>query len=185
MRALGLMGGVVVANSGSSISIRLGQNTDAIPISSSTIVAIPGKTDARAGDIQVGDRVVAKVANDGSNAPATMVLDVPASYTAANLAVGAVQSNANSLVTLRTRGSDRQVRVDATTLVVSITNGKPTIVTSSSIAKGNTTLILGQANGNMFRAQIVILLDRNSIPRPRGGSRNAPQPTATPTPGSI
>ncbi len=181
MRALGLEGGVVTTNDGGSLGIKLGKNTDQIAVSANTIVAIPGKTDAHVSDIQVGDRVVAKVPKDGSNAAATLVLDFPASYTAANVLVGAVQSNANGTLTVRGRGAARQVSVDTTTLIVSITNGKPSVVTSSSITRGNTALILGKQSGNNLGAQVIILLDRNSIPR--GGNRKTP--TATPTPGSV
>ncbi|MDE3090757.1 MAG: hypothetical protein KGJ80_15385 [Chloroflexota bacterium] len=171
-------GGVVTSNSGSTLGVTLGKASRQIQVASNAIVIVPGKANATVSDIQVGDRVIADVNNNS----ASFVLDVPAGYTAKNLALAAVQSNQGRTLRLRTRAGTRDVTTSAATMVVNISGSQPALGSLADLKLGAAVLVIGNGSSASFDAQVIVLLDkdmRNLLPG--RGKQNAP--AATPTPG--
>lgn len=176
-RNLGLEGGVVTANTGSLLSLRLGKSEKQLQVAPTAIVIIPGMTNAKPSDIQVGDRVIAKVPETDTVATATLLLDFPKGYTADNVVFGLVQSNANGTVQVRARKGNEQITTDSSTFV-GLVQDKPKMGTASEIKRGNAVLVIGKPEGNSLSAQVIIVVDRAALQARR--NRNAP--SATPTP---
>ena len=177
IKTLGLEAGVVTSNTGSMLSLRLGKNTDQLQISPSTIVVVPGTNNARASDIHVGDRVIADVLEQNANSTAELVLAFPNGYTADNVLTGAVQTNVNGALALKTKTGARQITTSSSTLVVNMIQDQPTVGTLAEIKRGNAVLVIGQANADTMTAQVIVLLDKDAL---QNGRKNAP--SATPTP---
>jgi hypothetical protein len=184
MKSAGLRGGVVTSNSGSALGLKLGKNTTQISVAPGTIVVLPTKNPATISDVQVGDRVLANVTHAGSNASATMVLDLPAGYTVSNVIVGAVQSNANGSLTLRAaRGGTRAVSASDTTSVVTLTSNPATVGSVAALSRGNAVLVIGSGNTSSFDAQVIVVFAQNARNLlQRLGSKRLAAPTATPGP---
>ncbi|MCL4395443.1 MAG: hypothetical protein M1482_11695 [Chloroflexi bacterium] len=181
LRGMGLQGGVVTSNSGTQLGLKLANSTEQLDVAPSAIVAVPGKTSAAVSDISVGDRLIADVAGSGSTRQATMLLDLPADYTASNVIIGAVQSNTDGTLALRARTGTRDVTASASTMVVDLGAGKPTLGSTNNLAAGNAVVVIGTGNTGAFDAQVIVVLDRNVrnlLRRANPGNRAAPTPGA-------
>ena len=180
LKNLGLTAGVVRASDESGIAIRTPKGNATVRVDSATIIVIPGKTDAKATDIQTGDRVLVKA--DDSKSIASMVMVLPRDYTMDNLVLGAVQSSANGSLTVRTRSGSDQIRTTASTIVVKSNAGQPALGTVSDLKPGNVIAVVGESKDT---AQIIVILkdalrgalNRGGQPTPPKGKQPLPKPT--------
>ncbi len=177
LKNTGLRGGVVTSNDGSTLGLKLGQATVQIQTSANVIVVVPGKTNATLSDIAVGDRVIADVTGNSASGAASMVLDIPASYKASNAMLGAVMPNKNGALMVRARGGTHAVTTDASTVIVDISGGQPTLGTLSDLTPASAVLIVGNSRGNAFHAQVILLVDKNVRDLLNQVRKNLPTPT--------
>ncbi len=178
LRRLGLDGGVVAANNGNSLSLRLGKTSEELQIAPSTLLVVPGIKNAQTSDIKVGDRVIADVPNSDTNSVPSLVLDFPKGYTTDNVVTGLVQVNAKGTVTLRTRNGQQDITPTASTIIVNTVGDKPALGTIKDMARGDAAVVIGQKNGDQFNPQVIVVLDRAALQ----GNRRQNQPTPAPTP---
>jgi hypothetical protein len=178
----GLQGGVVTSNDGSTLGLKLGKATVQIQTSANVIVVVPGKTNATLSDIAVGDRVIADVTGNSASSAASMVLDIPASYKASNVMLGAVMPNKNGSLMVRARGGTHAVTTDASTVIVDISGGQPALGTLSDLTPASAVLVIGSSSGSAFNAQVIVLVDKNVRDLLNQVRKNLATPT--PTPGS-
>jgi hypothetical protein len=178
LRRLGLEGGVVAANNGNSLSLKLGRTTDQLQIAPTTLLVVPGIKNAQTSDVQVGDRVIANVPNSATNAIPSLVLDFPKGYTTDNVMAGLVQVNAKGTVMLRTRNGPQDIVPTDSTVIVSMLGNQPVLGATKDMARGNAAIVIGQKNGDQFSPQVIVILDRAAL---QGNGRQN-QPTPTPTP---
>ena len=176
-RNLGLEGGVVTGNTGSLLGLRLGKSEKQLQVAPTAIVIIPGVANAMPSDIQVGDRIIAKVPESDTAAIATLLLDFPKGYTSDNVVFGLVQSNANGTLQVRARKGNEQITTDSSTFV-GLVQDKPKMGTASDIKRGNAVLVIGKPDGNSLSAQVIVVVDRAALQ----ARRNRNTPSATPTP---
>ncbi len=160
LKIAGLAGGIVSANTGDTLTLRTGRQPQQIQTNATTLVAIPGKSDATVADIRVGDRVLADL--DASGTTATFVLALPADTARENLLAAAILANRGASFAVRTRGGNRALHTDATTSVIDITGAQPTPVSPGDLKQGNAILAIGQANGEHFDAQLIIVLGQDA-----------------------
>ena len=173
----GLQGGVVTSNDGNALGLRLGKTTAQVQATSSAIVVVPTKTNATLSDIAVGDRVIADVTGDSTNAAASLVLDFPASYTASNVMLGAVLPNKSGALTVRARSGTYAVTRNASTVIVNISGAQPALGALGDLTPGSAVLVIGSRDGNAFDAQVIVLLDKNVRDLLRKVGKNLPTPT--------
>lgn len=181
LKNLGLTAGIVRASDASGIAIRTPKGNTKMRVDSATIIVIPGKTNAKATDIQTGDRVLVKA--DDPKSIVSMVLVLPRDYTMDNLVLGAVQSSANGSLTVRTRGgSADQISTTTSTVVIKSDSGKPVLGTVSDLKAGNAIAVIGE---NKETAQVIVILkddlrgalNRGGQPAPPKGKQPLPKPT--------
>ena len=183
LKGLGLQGGVVTSNSGSTLGLKLGKATAQLQVAPGAIIVVPGETAATLTDIRVGDRVIADVTSSNPNASASFLLDVPANYTADNVMLGAVMPNKNGAINLRTPRGVRAVSTSASTLILNISGSQPTIGSVSDLNPGSAVVVIGSSSGSGFDAQVIVLLDKDARTLLRKANpKNAPP--STPTPGA-
>jgi hypothetical protein len=182
LKNTGLRGGVVTSNDGSTLGLKLGKATVQIQTSANVIVVVPGKTNATLSDIAVGDRVIADVTGNSASSAASMVLDIPASYKASNVMLGAVMPNKNGSLMVRARGGTHAVTTDASTVIVDISGGQPALGTLSDLTPASAVLVIGSSSGSAFNAQVIVLVDKNVRDLLNQVRKNLATPT--PTPGS-
>lgn len=182
LRALGLEGGVVASASNNSLGLKVGKSTDELSVDADTIIVVPGIQQAQVSDIHVGDRVVADVPSGDANAAASLIVDFPQSYIIQNIVTGVVTDKTQSGAQVRTRSGSQQVTGTPSTLIVSIVNSQPRTGTAADIKRGSPILVIGQAGGNSFTAQVVIVVDRATIHNARNGATPTPMPSPTATP---
>ncbi len=178
LRRLGLEGGVVAANDGSNLSLRVGKTTDQLQMASATLLVVPGIKNAQTSDIQVGDRVIAKAPGGDTNSAPSLVLDFPKGYTTDNVMTGLVQTNAKGTVMLRTRNGPQDITPSTSTTIVNMLGDQPAMGAAKDIARGDAAVVIGQKNGDQFNPQVIVLLDRAALQ----GNRGQNQPTPVPTP---
>jgi hypothetical protein len=176
LRRLGLEGGVVAASNGNSLSLRLGKTTDQLQIAPTTLLVVPGIKNPQTSDVQVGDRVIAKVPNSDANSIPSLILDFPKGYTTDNVVTGLVQVNAKGSVMLRTRNGQQDITPTDSTVIVSMLGDQPVLGTKRDMARGNAAVVIGQKNGDQFSPQVIVVLDRAALQ----GRQNQPTPTPTP-----
>lgn len=180
LKASGLQGGVVTANNGDSLALKLGKTTQSFRVASNAIVVVPDKSNAIVSDIQVGDRVIAHVAGSDANAAAAFLLDIPAGYTANNVMLAAVQSNNRGTLTLRARGGARDVTTTESTMVVNIGGDPPALASLSDLRQGVPVLVIGDGSNGSFESQVIVILDKSVRDLQRRINKNRPLPTPTP-----
>ncbi len=178
LRRLGLDGGVVVANDGSTITARRGKITGELQIASTTILVVPGIKNAKTSDVQIGDRVIVKLPNRDPKSVPSLVLDFPKGYTANNVMAGVVQVNNKGTVTLRTRRGPQQITPTDSTVIVTRPATQPALGTVEDMARGDVAIVVGQNNGDQLNPQVILVLDRAALQN----IRRQNQPTPTPTP---
>ncbi len=184
LRNLGLEGGVVTANTGTQLSLRLGKTQEQLQVAPNAVVIIPGISNAKVSDVQVGDRIIANVPQTAANTAVTLMLDFPKGYTADNVALGLVQSNTNGTLQVKARKGDEQVTTDDSTFV-GMLQDRPKAGTVQDIKRGNAVLVIGQPDGNTLSAQVVLVIDRAALQARRNRNAATPTPnapTATPAP---
>jgi hypothetical protein len=183
LKGLGLQGGVVTSNSGSTLGLKFGKATAQVQVAPDAIVVVTGETAATLTDVRVGDRVIADVTSSNPNATASFLLDVPANYTADNVMLGAVMPNKNGALNLRTPRGARAVSTSASTLIVNISGSQPALGSISDLNPGSAVVVIGSNSGSTFDAQVIVLLDKDARTLLRKAHpKNAPP--STPTPGA-
>ncbi len=178
LKSLGLEAGVVTANTGSMLSLRIAKTMEQLAVTSGTLIAVPGKTNAQVSDIRVGDRVIADVGQSDTSAPARFVLDVPKGYTFANVLAGAVVNRDQSGILVRARGGDQQINPGPSMVIINMTGNQVQLGIPADVRKGTGVLVVGQPAKGSMTAQIVVVIDRATIQ----SRRNNPVPTPTVTP---
>lgn len=180
LKNLGLTAGIVRASDASGIAIRTPKGNAKVRVDSATIIVIPGKTNAKATDIQTGDRVLVKA--DDPKSIASLVMVLPRDYTMDNLVLGAVQSSANGSLTVRTRSGSDQIGTTASTVIVKNNAGQPALGTVSDLKPGNVIAVIGESKDT---AQVIVILkddlrgalNRGGQPAPPKGKQPLPKPT--------
>lgn len=178
LKSLGLEGGLVAANAGNELSLRIGKATQQLPVSSSTLVAIPGKTNAQISDIKIGDRVIADVGQGDASTPARFVLDIPQGYTTQNVVAGAVVTSGKSGIQVRARNGNEQVNADSSAVIINMTGNQAKLGTVADAKRGTGVLVIGQPDNGSMDAQVVVVVDRSTLQ----GRRNNAGGTPTTTP---
>lgn len=177
LRALGLTGGVVSANNGSALSLKLGNASQQIQVAPNAIVVIPDKSNPSVSDIHVGDRVIADIPGGDANAAAALLLDFPRGYSADNVLIGAVQSSKGGATSLRTPRGARDVTTSAATMVVNISGAQPALAALSDLTPATAVLVIGDGSRDAFNAQVIVILDKDARNLLQEGKQNAPAPT--------
>lgn len=177
LQSAGLQGGVVTSNDGSTLSFKFGNATSQIQVAPNAIVVVPTKTNATLSDVAVGDRVIADVTGDSTNAAASLVLDFPTSYTASNVTLGAVLLNQNGALTVRARSGTYSVTTDASTMIVDISGAQTALGTLGDLTPASAVLVIGSRSGNAFNAQVIVRLDKNVRDLLSKVRKNLPTPT--------
>ncbi|MEW5718877.1 MAG: hypothetical protein AB1817_09645 [Chloroflexota bacterium] len=185
LRLADLSGGVVTENKNGALTLRLAQRqTQHIQTNASTIVVVPGKTNAQVADIRVGDRVIVDYGGDTTNTTAAFLLDLPADYNTGNVLLGAVMATQGETLNVRTRtGNDRVVTGSQTTFV-NLSGDKPALGAFKDLKQGNVVVVIGQDTTDAFNAQIIVIADKDARAILNRGGRNQPAPTPTPKPGA-
>lgn len=182
LKGSGLAGGVVISNTNGTLSLKLGNRNVQVKTNASTIVVIPGQSNAQVADIQVGDRVVAEFPGKDKNAPAAALLDIPKDYKVNNLRLGAVLKINGNRVALRTRNGNQVITTNASTVVLDVSSGKPAIKSLSDLKARNAVLVIGKPDGKAFNGQVIVIVSQDA--RKLLEKIKPKQPAATPTPNS-
>ena len=182
LKIVGLSGGVVRANDNGTLSLRLGGQWEQIQTTASTIVVIPGKSDAKVADIRAGDRVVADLGT--SDSAAAFLMAFPADYDANNILVAAVRASRSGNINVLSRQGNRALTTSATTIVVDLSGDQPTLTALGDLKPGNAIVAVGQSDGDKFDAQVIVVLDKDARALIGKIRQNQPQPTPTPKPGT-
>ncbi len=178
LKRFGLQGGVVTSNNGNGLALRIGQASEQLELAATTLIVVPGQASAKPSDIQVGDRVIAKLPNGGTNSSAQFVLDFPQGYNPANIAAGVVEARPTAAAfTLRERGGSHTVAPSATTLVVDMTGDQPVIGKLTDLRRGSGALVVGTPSGDTLDAQVIVILDTTGL---KSNGKSAATPTPTP-----
>ena len=159
---LGLSGGVVVANTGSAIDLRIGGSTLRVQTTANTIMVVPGVKNAQLADIHAGDRVIADIPDNDPATPAALLLAIPSRYSAADVLTGVVLTNANGTINLKTDVSNRRVLADASTTVVNISGDQPALAAIDDAQPNSAVMVIGQPSGDTFTAQVIAIVQRNA-----------------------
>jgi len=184
LRLADLSGGIVSANKNGTLTLRLAQQTTQVQTNVSTIVVIPGKTNAQIADIHVGDRVIADYGNDVTKTTGAFLLDLPSDYNTGNVLLAAVLSSKGGTLNVRTRSGSDKVAANDETLIVNLSGDKPTLGSLKDIKPSNLVVVISQDGGNAFKAQVIVVTDRDARTILNRGSGNQPAPTPTPKPGA-
>jgi len=180
LRLADLSGGIVSANKNGTLTLRLAQQTTQVQTNVSTIVVIPGKTNAQIADIHVGDRVIADYGNDVTKTTGAFLLDLPSDYNTGNVLLAAVLSSKGGTLNVRTRSGSDKVAANDETLIVNLSGDKPTLGSLKDIKPSNLVVVIGQDGGNAFKAQVIVVTDRDARGILNRGRGNQPAPTPTP-----
>lgn len=158
---------------------------DTINISNSTIIIVPGKSNATLSDLHTGDRLIADVPN-GQNT-AALVMSAPKEFDKDNVSLGMVTDNTNGSITLRSPGGNDSITTNATTQVLKLARDGVTPGAVSDLQKGNVVFALGSGDGTNLTAQVIFELPQGVLNLGKGfnnGKKNLqPQPPTTPSQG--
>jgi len=182
LKATGLEAGVVGANNNGTLNVRMGKGPAEIQTNASTIVVVPGMSNAKASNINKGDRVLVEFPNGDSTKPAAFVMALPNDLTTDNVRLGAVIANQRAGTSVRTLRGTENLTTDSSTIVVNLNSGQPSLGSVSDLQTGNAVAVVGNSNDSSFAAQVIVILGkdaRNLLKR-----FNPNSPAALPTPGA-
>ena len=182
-----LSGGIVGENKNGTLTLRLAQRqTQQVQTNASTLVVMPGKSNAQVADIRVGDRVIADYGGDTTKTTAALLLDLPADYNMNNVLLGAVVTTKSGTINVRTRTGDDRVATNDQTSFVNLSGDKPALGAFKDLKQGNVVVAIGQNTNGAFNAQVVVVTDRDARAILNRGRNNpqGPAPTPTPKPGT-
>jgi len=158
---------------------------ETVGVNSSTIVIVPGKTNATLSDLRVGDRVIADVPNGQKFA--ALVMGTPKEMDKDNVTLGMVTGNSNGTLTLRAPGGGDTVSTTASTQVFKLTRDAVTPGAVSDLQNGNLIFALGTGNNDNFNAQVIFALPQGALNLGKGlgngKKNNQPQQPTTPNSG--
>jgi len=164
---LGWEAGVVAKTSSDQIALKTRkEGRDKIPVGSTTIFVIPGKTNASINDIHAGDRVIADIPKDQTTA--ALVMGVPNDYAKDNVVLGMVQSNSNGTITLRARRGADTLTTSATTQVIKVLREGVALGSVSDVQNGSVVIAIGQSTSDDFTTQVVFSLPKGVLDLVRG-----------------
>ena len=181
-----LSGGIVSENKNGALTLRLaGKQTQQVQSNASTIIVMPGKTNAQVADIRVGDRVIVDYGAD-KNTTAALLLDLPADYNMGNVLLAAVVSSKGGTINVRTRTGDDKVATNDQTTFVNLSGDKPALGAFKDLKQGNVVVVIGTDSTDAFNAQVIVVTDRDARAILNRGRNNpqVPAPTPTPKPGA-
>ena len=183
LRLADLSGGIVGDNKNGALTLRLaGRQTERVQTNASTLVVMPGKTNAQIADIRVGDRVIADYGNDTTNTTAALLLDLPADYNMSNVLLAAVISSKGGTINVRTRTGDDKIATTDQTTFVNLSGDRPALGAFKDLKQGNVVIVIGTDSTDAFNAQVIVVTDRDARAILNRGRNNPQEPAPTPTP---
>ena len=180
LKATGLEAGIVGANNNGALNVRMGKGPVQIQTNASTIVVVPGVSNAKVSDIGKGDRVIVEFPNDDSTQPAAFVMALSSDVTADNVRLGAVIANKRAGTSVRTLQGKENLTIDSSTMVVNLNSGQPLLESASDLQRGNAVVVIGTGDGNSFDAQVIVVLEKDARNLLKRGNPNPPAPQPTP-----
>lgn len=158
---------------------------ETVSVNSSTIIIVPGKTNATLSDLHVGDRVIADVPNGQKFA--ALVMGAPKEIDKDNVTLGMVTGNSNGSITLRTPGGGDTVSTSSSTQVFKLTRDAVTPGSVSDLQNGNLIFAMGTGDKDNFNAQVIFTLPQGALGLGKGlgngKKNNQPQPPTAPNSG--